>query len=143
MAVRYRKGKVVKDQFNCSQCRSVRYRIRTGCNQSFDSMGQGIHTGCGCKGCRLVNHQLRIVNRNRCQAILINHHHFNLAFFISNDIVNSYFSRGACRCIYCNNRQSLIFRFVNAFILRNITTICGNNTDCLCCILRRTSTDGD
>ncbi|COH42854.1 Uncharacterised protein [Streptococcus pneumoniae] len=143
MSIFYSTRKIFLDKLNSTNRQFLGYIISTRCYQSFNSVSQSIHTSSSSQAFRFGKHEFRVINRDKSKAILVNHYHLNLAFFISNHIVNSDFCRSSCRCIDSHNWQAFFSRLMKPFIILWSSTICSHDRNTTSCILWRTPAKTD
>ena len=143
LTVSHSTRKILLDEFNRSDRQFLGYIISTRCYQGFDSVGKSIPTCCCCERLRFWYHKFWIIDRDKGKAVLIYHYHLDLAFFVSNHIVDGDFCWSSCSCIDRNYWQSFFSRLVEAFVILWFATICSDDRDTTSRILRRASPKTD
>ena len=115
------------------------------CCVSFNCMCQCIHTCRSCQSLWHRRHHVWVYNCDDWHIVWVNTHKFSFLFYICDNIVDCYLCCCSCCCWNCDDWYTRFLCRCNTFQTSNIFKfrVCNDDTDCFCCIHRRTATNSN
>ena len=123
----------------------IRQLPSTCSDVTLNCMSKCIHTSCSCQSLWHTGHHLRIYKCNNRDILRVYAYHLTILLNISDNVVDSNLCCSTSCCRNCKNRNRLILCRCNTLKASDIFKlwVCNYNTDTLCSIHRRTTTDCD
>ena len=115
--------KRTRDDFDSFEVEHIRHFPSALGGVALDSVGQCVHTRSGSQALRHSGHKLGVNDCNDRDIVYVYAHEFALFLSVCDNVVDSYFCRGACRGRNGNDRHAWIFGRCNAFQTSNVAKL--------------------
>ena len=108
-------------------------------------MSKSVETSCSCCSLRKSVHELCVNDRAAWDIVRVNAHHLLLLLLVNDHIVDCCLGSCTCCCRKCNGRNCFLLCRSYALKRNDISKfrVVDNDTDTLCSIHSRTTTDSD